>query len=342
MKKIVSLLIFCAMLVSLVPFTVGAAGSILWTDDFDSGSINEADWYPGAFTCEQGGPTKSPHVEDWAGWHVLQSMYGNENGSNRTFGANVCFKVDGWAMDDGGNDAADHKLGLWWADYFDATGDAGRIVYLYLVNYETRKASLLASGEGDGENFYETGVYSSGTVVAEWTIPDDQALEMDLSEPSVISLGMRINGATIDCYFNDIKAISFNAPRMGGEKSPILLVNDGCYAGFDNFVVATADYDLFNEGDAMNAPAANNGAANDAPAQTEKVVETETRLVTDTDGNTVVEVVTNEVVRPAANTGAATTGGTAARTGDAAIIVIAVMIVALGAAITVAKVRVGK
>ena len=357
MKKIISILIFCAMLTALVPFAVSADGSILWTEDFNSGVINEADWYPGAFTCESGGPTNTPHVEDWAGWHVLQSMYNNENGGNRTFGANVCFKVDGWAMDDGGNDASEHKIGLWWADYFaEAEGD-GRIVYTYIVNYETRKATLIAAGEGDGEAYYEAGVYSAGTTVGEWAIPEDQSFEMDLSDPSVVSLGMRINGAQIDCFFNDIKAISFTAPRMGGEKSPILLVNDGCYAGFDNFVVATADYDLFNEGAAMNEPApaqteapagdaaapAGDDAAAEAPAATEKVIEKENVVVgTDADGSAVTEVVTKEVARPAANTGAKTTGGNAAKTGDSAVIVAAIMIVALGSAVVVFKIRTSK
>ena len=350
MKKVISILIAALVLMSVVSIPAFADGSILFSDNFESGAINPADWYPGAFEVSNGGPTKSYYVEDWAGWHVLQTMYNNENGSNRTFAPSVCFKVDAWAWEDGGDDADEHKVGLWYADYFDAKGDEGRIVYLFLVNYELRKAVLLASGDGGGEEFYDAAVYSGGKVVGEAPIPESIPCEMDLSEPSVLSLGMRVNGTQIDCYVNDTKLLSFTAPRMGSEKSPILLVNDGCYAGFDNFVVATADYDLFNEGANIGQQGGGQqgggqqGGGQQGGAQqgggTEKVIVSKSVVVgTDAEGNAITEIVTEEVVRQVAATGGNATGGNAAKTGDTAIIVVAVMIVALGSAIVVGKVR---
>ena len=327
MKKLISAALVLVMFAALLIGSVSA--EILWTDNFDNGVFNELDWQLAGtlFTLEQGGPTQSPHLEGWAEAVVQQSSYGDEAPAPRIYGSNVAFKCDAWVYEDGGSESDDHWIGLWWADYFYDNDPQNRIVYTIRVKYEARQVVLTADGIGEGEEFFP-----EYTEVAKWDIPESVELEMDGSAPTVFNMGLRISGTQIDGFFNDQKVVSTVAPTMHQYKSPLLFWNNQCHTGYDNWMVSTADYDLFNEG-ANPAP-----AANDAPAVTEKVVETETRLVTDTDGNTVVEVVTNEVVRPAANTGTAPSGGTAARTGDMAVVVVAVMIIAIGGALVVRKV----
>jgi hypothetical protein len=330
MKKIISILIVCMFVASAAALCVSADGSILFSDDFNSGVINEANWYPGAFTVENGGPLKSPYADDWAGNHVLQTMYGTDNGSDRIYGANIAVKVDAWAFEDGGEDFDEHRIGIWWADCFteDVGGD-GRIVYTAMLFYEGRTVQLFANGEGTASEYFD-----GQTLVGEWKLPDSVEFEMDVSEPTVANIGMRINGAQIDVFFNNQKVISYTAPRMGQFKCPVLLLNSGCHAGFDNFVISTADYNLFNE----SAEQAQN--QQNAPAATEKVIETKKVVVgTDVEGNEITEIVTEEVVRPAAQTSNGTTGGTSSATGDMAIIVIAVMIISIGGAIVAVKAR---
>jgi hypothetical protein len=146
-------------------------------------------------------------------------------------------------------------------------------------------------------------------------------------------MGLRINGTQIDGFFNDQKVVSFTAPRMGTVKSPLIFWNYQCWTGYDNWVVADADYNLFNE----SAEQAQN--QQNAPAATEKVIETKKVVVgTDEDGNDITEIVTEEVVRPAAQTSNGTSGGTSSATGDMAVVVAALMVIALGSAIVVRKV----
>jgi hypothetical protein len=206
---------------------------------------------------------------------------------------------------------------------------------------------------------------------------------MDPSGSSTFTLGMRVSGGKAAFYMNDVKYIEMDTYR--GTKtctevgSPILLWNNNLHCTFDNLIVTTADYNLFNESaeaeqqtpvateaPANDAPAATDAPANDNPADapaatdapaddqgadntpadntpaagaTELVVETERVVVgTDSDGNDVTEVVTREVARPAANTGTRTTGGSAARTGDMAVVVVAVMIAAVGSALVVRRI----
>ena len=342
MKKLISAAIAVVMFAAMLVGAVSA--EVLWTDNFDGG-FNELDWTLGGtlFTLEQNGPTSSPHLEGWAEAVVQQSTYGDEAPAPRVYGSNVAFKCDTWFFGDGGNESDDHWVGLWWADYFYDLDAQNRVVYTVRVNYDKRTVILSADGVGEGETFFP-----EYTEVAVWQMPESIELEMDESAPTVFSIGMRINGTQVDGFFNDMKVVSFTAPTMHQFKSPLIFWNNQCHTGYDNWMVSTADYDLFNEGAAQNdpAPAQTEAAAadneapagDDAAAATEKVVEKENVVVgTDADGSAVTEVVTKEVARPAANTGAKTTGGNAAKTGDAAIIVIAVMLTALGAAIVVKK-----
>ena len=333
MKKLICVFVLCALLSCMaLPIAVSAAGEILWNEDFSTKAENDWIWDEGTtlFFVENG------KLEGWDEAHVHQSNFLIDRGAPRVY-KECAWKVECAGLEDGGRDAEEHGMSIWFADYISPYGDPenkdGAIVYTCGYNFEKNQFSVSVSFDDAGEQFKPANYPEEGPL---FSVAVANAPVMDPSGNSTFTLGMRIANGKAAFYMNDQKMYEIDAYR--GTKtatevgSPILIWNQGLHCTFDNLLVTTPDYDLFNEGDAMNAPVANEGA----PA-TEKVVETETRLVTDTDGNTVVEVVTNEVARPAANTGAATTGGTAARTGDSVVVVIAVMIVALGSAIAVKK-----
>ena len=155
-------------------------------------------------------------------------------------------------------------------------------------------------------------------------------------KPTTFSLGWRIQPGKIECYFNDQKVITYtNVPMDLGmtRPSPILLVNHSCYVEFDNFIVATVDYNLFNEGpdDTGNNGGDNGNGGGQQPAGT-KVVE---RIETDENGET--RIVTEIVADTNTNNPSENNGGS--NTGDMIVAVAAVMAVAAAGAIVVAKRR---
>ena len=153
-------------------------------------------------------------------------------------------------------------------------------------------------------------------------------------KPTTFSLGWRIQPGKIECYFNDQKVITYtNVPMDLGmtRPSPILLVNHSCYIEFDNFIVATVDYNLFNETDTPTPVDPGNNGGGQQPAGT-KVVE---RIETDENGET--RIVTEIVADTNTNNPSANNGGS--NTGDMIVVVMAVMAVAAVGAIVVAKRR---
>ena len=135
-------------------------------------------------------------------------------------------------------------------------------------------------------------------------------------------------------YFNDQKVITCtNVPADMGtiRKSPILLINKSCYIEFDNFVVATVDYNLFNETDTPAPVDPGNNGGGQQPAGT-KVVE---KIETDENGETVI--VTKVVADTNKNTPNASNGGSG--TGDMIVVVAAVMAVSAAGAVILAKRR---
>ena len=344
MKKLISAAIIAGMLIAALCSSVSAG--LLWTDNFDSGVFNTADWQTEgtAFTVQPGGPTNSGHLEGWAEAVVQQTSYGDEAPAPRVYGPSFAVKCDTWFFDDGGDEAEQHWVALWWADHFEnAIGmDVDRIVYSVRCTYETRTVAIVVHGENGGTDYF-----SEETVLAEWQIPDSVELEMDPANPTVFNLGMRINGTQIDGFFNDQKVVSATAPVIHDFKCPLLFWNNKCYCGFDNWMVSTPDYDLFNEaagggqqGGGQQGGGQQGGQQGGAQqgGGTEKVIVSKSVVVgTDAEGNAITEIVTEEVVRQVAATGGNATGGSAAKTGDMAVVVVAVMVIAIGSAIVVKK-----
>lgn len=332
MKKVVSAAVFCVMILcSVLTVFVSADGAIIWKDDFSTKDYSNWLWDPPAnlFDIENG------KVEGWAECVVLQSNYISDQGGTRRF-KECAWKVDACGLEDGGRDAENHALGIWFADYISPYGSEepdGQIVYELHYCFEKKLLELFAAFDGAGADFEPTSGYTRGEPVMTVSVPDGEAPAMDPAGNEVFSIGIRVNGGVISGFLNDKKYLDFNAYRGATSftqlGSPTLLINIDCHCTFDNVVVSTPDYNLFNES------AASDPTPTPAQTDTEKVIETKVVHDTDEEGNDVTVIVTEEVVRPAANVGGQTTGGTATKTGDAAIVAAAVGVLALTAAITV-------
>ena len=373
-KKIVFLLCAVMILAMLAPAAVSADGMILWEDDFSSKDPANWLWDPPANLFD----VENEKVEGWAECVVLQSNYTPSTGGTKRF-KECAWKVEACALEDGGRDDDTHYLGVWWADYLNPAGDPnvdndGQIVYEWGYDFEKGILQLTAAFDGAATAYEPASGYTRGEPVFTVEVPASEAPVMDPSGNGAFTVGLRISGGVISGFMNDKKYMDFNAYRgatTGTELgSPVLLVNRNCHCTFDNVVVATPDYNLFNESaDAQqavgNGGTSNNGqgagnsggsggnSGNAGNGGTKTRIETtiDSEIVThsrvigvDENGNEITtiesEIVTVIGSREVADTdgsgSSAGRGGSA--TGDTAVIVIAVMIVALGSAIVVKKV----
>jgi len=334
MKKLFAI-IMCAVLLScaVLPFTVSAAGMVLFEDKFNEN--NPENWMipPSLFECVDG------HLEGNASCVVHQSNF--EDGGTKMWGTGVSFAIDGFAYDDE-RGTGENKLALWWADYFklDHSDDVenGRICYMFGYDYVHSKFFFSASYEGESSEIYKPEEGKS-----RYFEIDAPVYKMDPSKPDVIRMGMKIDKGVIYCYDGNNLVFTYEADRGEecgtGARSPVLIWNVNCYCGFDNFIVTTADYNLFNESAAESTA----GPADDTTTAEETTkVETKTVVVTDENGEAHTEIVTEIVTnapKQETNTQKSDVNNGGAQTGDMLTVVIAVMTVAFGAAIIVKKVN---
>ena len=342
MKKIMSFAVTAIMLVCMiVPLTVSADGTILWTDDFSS--VKENDWIWDEDTTRffvDGGK-----LEGWAEAVVHQSNFLADRGAPRRY-KECAWKVECAGLEDGGNEAEQHSISIWFADYISPYADPesidGTISYSWGYSFERQTLDLSIGFDNDAESFKPAGYPEEGPYKS-FPVPADAAPVLDANGGSPFTLGMRIANGKAAFYMNDVKYCEIDAFRGALTAtqvgSPLLLFNGGCHCTFDNLVVATPDYNLFNESAApANNEPANNEPVNNDPAATETRIDTVIVTDTDEEGNVVTRVETEKTVVPAPNTGNGGGGRTATKTGDTIVIVAAVMIAAIGMALVVKKV----
>lgn len=315
MRRIVSLIGCLALILTLAAATttVNAAGSILFQDDFSSEDLSKWMWDNTAFICEDGVCKGDPAAV------VHQSSYVD---GGAAWGVDIAYKVDVRVTDY--MDSTEIGPGLWFRDYNltleedEETDAEDGEVWQFQFNYVNQTFKL--TSEYLTNNGFEEPTY---------TLPEGTIKMGPDEKPTTFSMGWRIRSGKIDCYYNDKLIISCtNVPADIGlvRPSPVCLWNRSADIEFDNFILSTADYDLFNEGSIPT-----DDTTTKAPDDS-KVV---TKVITDADGNTqvVTEVVADtDKTNPNVNNGGSSTG-------DMIIAVAAVMIVGAAGAVVLGKRR---
>ena len=319
MKKVISLFVCLIMIAAMAVSSVSAAGQILFKDEFNSMDNNDWIWDPEAthFVVDNG----VLKGDDTA--RVHQTEYRPDYDGIRLWDYFSC-KVDVRITDYA--DSSSIGPGLWWRDYnttFEQedegeteTGEIWEFQYDQISNTCSLKSDYFTNN-----NIEPIVVEAPGTVKVG---PDE--------DPTTFSIGWRIQPGHIECYFNDKKVIDYtNVPMTIGSvrPSPIVLWNNSCYIEFDNFIVSTPDYNLFNEVPGDNG--GNNGG-NQQPGNATEIV---TEYETNDKGETIV--VTKVVADTNANNPSANNGGS--DTGDMIVAAAAVMAVAAAVAVIFAKRR---
>ena len=316
MRRIVSLIGCLALILTLAAATttVNAAGSILFQDDFSSEDLSKWMWDNTSFICEDGVCKGDPAAV------VHQSSYVD---GGAAWGVDIAYKVDVRVTDY--MDSTEIGPGLWFRDYnltleeYEETDAEDGEVWQFQFNYVNQTFKL--TSEYLTNNGFEEPTY---------TLPEGTIKMGPDEKPTTFSMGWRIRSGKIDCYYNDKLIISCtNVPADIGlvRPSPVCLWNRSADIEFDNFILSTADYDLFNEGTVPADDDTTTKASDDT-----KVV---TKVVTDADGNTqvVTEVVADtDKTNPNVNNGGSSTG-------DMIIAVAAVMIVGASGAVILGKRR---
>ncbi len=337
MKKLTALFVCIVMIAATFAVSASAAGEILWYEDFSDKFTNPNNWIleGNEFFCDDFTDASNPCIVAYDAGVVCQMEYSSESPNPRKYANfSMMSKIQVRDFDADG----DHKVGFWWRDDFYENADELGVelgeIYNVMVNMDTMTIDLTVEGE---ENPRATAPVSGLEVGGDW-----------------FTLGWRIVPGKISCFVNNQKLIDYASADIGAtQQSPILLLNNNCYSAWDDVVVATADYNLFNESDVAPAPGTSDngttanqgGNATQAPEATtsKKVVEVtdeQGNAVTDASGNKVTEeiIVTDAPVADT-NTGAVQ-GGNSTTTGDVSFVVICVMVATLGCAVIVKKVNV--
>ena len=351
MKKFIAVLMSVMMLASVAIVSTSAAGEILFTDDFSDGFTNTNNWIlEGNLFFSDDSEPGNLCVSAYRDGVISQMEYRYDySPSPRLYAANsasIKNKVRDFDAD------GDHRAGFWWRDNFlyVAESDGGTPgdhvdgnIYNVLVNADKQTVEIYSSAS-EGDPVASSAPISDIEVGGNWVV-----------------LGMRIVPGKITGYLNGEKVVEYSDSTLAANmSSPILLQNNNCYVSFDDLVIATADYDLFGDladggndnpdptvtsGDNNNGNNGNGGnngnngnnggnSNNNTPAATSVVEE----VITNDKGET--EIVT-KVVEVTAETNKNNSGvNSSTKTGDAAFIVAAAMVIALGTALVVKKVNV--
>lgn len=317
MKKIISVLLCLTFIAAVSVSYVNAAGQILFEDSFN-GIDDNWEWGGDLFEIENGVLKGEPAAR------VHQTKYIRDDGVTLRVWSQLACKIDVRITDY--EDSSNVGPGLWFRDYnttYDQqdegeedTGDIWWYEYDYISNSVTLRGDYFDNNKIDPIKVtLPEGIVKAG--------PDEK--------PTTFNIGWRIQPGHIECYFNDEKVIDCtNVPMTIGSvrPSPIVLWNNSCYIEFDNFIVSTPDYNLFNE----NPDDVTNNGGNNNQQPTTKVVE---KIETNENGET--RIVTEIVADTNTNTPGTNNGGS--NTGDMIVAVAAVMVVAAAASVIVVKRR---
>ena len=331
MKKLISILMICAMLAALV--AVPASAQIYVSDDFSTFNTNI--WFEAGYFEPVDG-----RLEGYSEAVVHSTLYESDGADGYlpcntvwnqfTYQVDVCCEPDR----DGANSA-----GLWYANHQPLiSGEAtDRDTYTVMYECNTSTVALLKNTVNPLDE-------DTTKVLGTYVVPGEPGANIN-GDP--INLGMKVEAGKITGYVDGVEFASYSDATLGISLSPLILWNNGCHVYFDNFKVGdltelpygnpTPDTTAGNGGDDTNGGNEPTPPTPTTPPETEIITKIETD--TDVEGNTVTKVVSEVVTKVPADTNTnKPAGGTGAQTGDMVVIVAAVMIIALGSAIVVKKV----
>ncbi len=353
MKKIA--VITLALMLAVV-FTISSSAAIYYSDSFDGTELNPQRWIVEGNNFFIDDSVGALAAYDNGVVCQMEFRYDKTPtpGIFPEFASSVRVQFRDYDREEG-----THSASLWWMNNFchipDEEGGCefyeNTICYVYTLNVSADDNTISINKSSVEDPIATANLADHGITI-----------EVGEKQSTWFLLGWRVTKGHISAYVNNKKVLDVNDPDIiitapdnpmltmkGYSGSPILLINNGMYVAFDDFVVATPDTDLFGEGTVEPAPTASTEPVTSVQSSVSEVVVTVTNekgeVETDENGEVkteVSEVIVTEVVTVApADTGSGNgNGGSSATTGDAALIVLAVMTVSLGAALTVKKLTV--
>lgn len=338
MKKLISVLLITAMLVSVLCVSATADG-IVFSADFSK--MNTEQFYQqfmnGLFFVDDTSGLLCGYYDAKA----LQSMYDDSDGdvfSNTlntwlTYDAAITLAVS----DDDAVDAERCVNIAYCNDNLRAAGEAeGRSFITLVYDIENKKFEICNNSMP---------VFDETTVIA-----DPISMELDVEGGQFYTFGMSVDKNRIRFFLDNqlLYDIDGTQYRIGEQiNSPFFLWNGGNFMQIKELKVSTAGY-LYpyatDPAETVTDPAGGNETTTPKVTTTSEKVVTVTdasgNAVTDASGNVVTSVsVVTEAPAPADTNNNKPAGGNATSTGDATFVVIVAMVAALGCAVIIKKVN---
>ena len=364
MKKIISISLTVIMLAAML--CSGVSATILFQDPFDEWTsywIGYNDPQKGGDKNELSNHNGENVLEGWDEARVHQAAYENDEEAGSGYASTRSSMTTGtvWVeLMAEVTESDEAGAGLWWKNTYHEKHEGADDSDLFMLKYFPATSTVKFIRDFPGA------MTDAERTLVEWSDPQNRG--NNLRDP--ITLGFRIETGKISAYVDGQWIGSYDDATIGYDACPILLWNDSLHAIWDNYCVgdlnelplptnATSTTNNQTGDNSGGNGASNNGQNASNPGNSGNNGGTKTRIETtidseivthsrvigvDENGNEITtiesEIVTVIGSREVADTdgsgSSANRGGSA--TGDAAVIVISVMIVALGSAIVVKKV----
>ena len=358
MKKVLTFMLAVAMLASLA--CVGASARVLITDTFDSwidgglwlGSADDPQGDLNVLTEIDG----NNMLEGFPGAVVHQGHFtANDEGVGYGPGRNTTTTGTFWVeLYTEIQDNEDAWAGLWWKNTAHEVNEGAEKADAFMLKYHPGKSTFTF------ERDYPEATTDEEKIVA--TYEDPRQLGANMSDMKPIVIGMRVDPGKISAFVDGKCIGSFDDPTIGSQPCPVILWNQGLHVLWDNYSVGDLaelplDVVTTNPGDDTTGGGndttnnggngtTNGGNGGNNPPATEvvtkrvEVTDDSGNVVTDESGNAVTQVVSEVVTIPSADTNTGAHGNGGAQTGDMAVVVVAVMVIALGSALAVKRISV--
>ena len=232
MKRIIAL-VMCVMMLAALAVCTSAAGEILFMDDFTNGFL-PTNWIldGNLYFLDDFTDASNPCIAAYKDGVICQAEYDPEAAGGTAKVYTNCSYSAKMQIRDFDADGS-HKVGLWWRDDFGFAPDDQEVdwelgeIYNLTVNADDMTIELNVEGE---EAPRATASVEGVEVGGDW-----------------FTLGWKITPGHMSAYVNNEKLIDLDIADLSAARpSPFLLMNINCFAAYDDIVISTVDYDLFN------------------------------------------------------------------------------------------------